>query len=428
MNIVVIGSGGREHALAYKISQSKLLKKLYCIPGNYGTGNIAENINISLSDFNEISDFCKKVAADLVVIGPEKPLVDGLSDYLREKGFKVFGPDSEAAKIESSKKFSKHLMQKYNIPTARFREFSHLQVEDAINYARNSTFPLVIKADGLAAGKGVVICKNFNEAKNQLYDVLINNKFGDAGKNIIVEEFMEGNEASIFAVTDGEKYICLPAAQDHKRIGDNDTGENTGGMGAYAPTPFVTDEVLFKTKKMIIEPVLKALKTEGKKFIGCLYVGLMINNNNPKVVEFNCRFGDPETQAVMMLLDGDFLELLYSAATENLNLNTVSQKNGVSICVVAASGGYPGKYKTGFEIKGLNGDLLENTVIFFAGVKEENKKVLTAGGRVLAVTTYNRENNLKKAQEICYNELSKINFDGIYYRKDIANKAIEYLK
>ncbi len=428
MNIVVIGSGGREHALAYKISQSKLLKKLYCIPGNYGTGNIAENINISLSDFNEISDFCKKVAADLVVIGPEKPLVDGLSDYLREKGFKVFGPDSEAAKIESSKKFSKHLMQKYNIPTARFREFSHLQVEDAINYARNSTFPLVIKADGLAAGKGVVICKNFNEAKNQLYDVLINNKFGDAGKNIIVEEFLEGNEASIFAVTDGEKYICLPAAQDHKRIGDNDTGENTGGMGAYAPTPFVTDEVLFKTKKMIIEPVLKALKTEGKKFIGCLYVGLMINNNNPKVVEFNCRFGDPETQAVMMLLDGDFLELLYSAATENLNLNTVSQKNGVSICVVAASGGYPGKYKTGFEIKGLNGDLLENTVIFFAGVKEENKKVLTAGGRVLAVTTYNRENNLKKAQEICYNELSKINFDGIYYRKDIANKAIEYLK
>ena len=423
MNVLLIGSGGREHALAYKISQSSQLNSLFILPGNPGTDKLGENINIPLNDYDSILSFCKDKSIGLVVIGPEQPLVEGLGDFLRKNEIKVFGPNKNAAEIEGHKAFAKNLMRKYNIPTADFVEFSISESVNAIEYLKSCNYPCVIKADGLAAGKGVLICNNFIEAEKVIDEIFNKKVFGPSGDKIIIEEFLTGEEASIFAITDGDDFVCLPSAQDHKRIGDNDTGKNTGGMGAYSPAPIITQKLLAEIDEKIIVPTLRALKNENKKFNGCLYNGLMITSAGPKVIEFNCRFGDPETQAVLPLLNGDFLELLYSAANGNLNKNAVKYNGGSAVCVVAASGGYPEAYKKGFEIKGLESED-EGVVVFQAGTKMQGNKITTNGGRVLGVTSVVQADNLKLAKQKAYNALSNIYFEGIYFRKDIADKAI----
>jgi phosphoribosylamine--glycine ligase len=422
MNVVLIGSGGREHALAYLISKSPNLTKLYIIPGNPGTQELGENLSIHGDD--EIALFCENNKIDLVVIGPEKPLVDGLANLLRLKGIKVFGPDSAAAQIEGDKSLAKWLMLKYNIPTSGFKVFIKSEYQLAIEYLKNVPYPTVIKASGLAAGKGVLISNNYEEAKSSVDDIFKNEVFGDAGDTIVIEEFMEGEEASVLAVTDGINYLCLPAAQDHKRIGDNDTGKNTGGMGAYAPAPIVTDELQHRIEKEIIRPTLEGLRNENRKFVGCLYCGLMITRDGPKVVEFNCRFGDPETQAVLPLLEGDFLKLLYSAASGKIDKEAIKYNGGSAVCVVAASKGYPDKYDKGFEISGLNKISTDDAIVFHAGTKKEGDKIVTNGGRVLGVTAVIDKNNLKLCKAKVYEALKKINYENIYYRSDIADKGI----
>lgn len=427
MKVAIIGSGGREHAIAYRLKKDKNLTKLFCIPGNPGTESIAQNISIDIQDKKEIVKFCVDENIDLVMIGPEQPLVDGLADYLKQYQIKVFGPSANAARIESSKSFAKQIMLDAGVPTARYQEFISNEFEEAKKYLAKSNYPLVIKADGLAAGKGVIICNDLSEATNTLDEIFRNKIFGESGNKIIIEEFLIGEEASVFAITDGNKFVCLPPAQDHKRIGDNDTGKNTGGMGAYAPAPLVNAEMLRRIEQEIITPTIKQLDKTGNKFIGCLYAGLMITGSGPKVIEFNCRFGDPETQVVLPLLDGNFLDLLYSAANENLNMNSVSYSGGCSVCVVAASKGYPDSYQKGFEITGLNIDDSE-IIVYHAGTKKINDKIVTNGGRVLGVTSVKPNIDLLAAQKKAYQALDKIYFDGIYFRKDIASKAFKHLK
>ncbi|MHB8852664.1 MAG: phosphoribosylamine--glycine ligase [Ignavibacteriaceae bacterium] len=422
MKVLLIGSGGREHALAYKIKESKLLEKLFILPGNTGTEGLGENVSGNMNDSNFILSFCKKEKIDLVVIGPEKPLVEGLADILRKSGINVFGPDKGAAEIEAYKSFAKGLMEKYNIPTAAYMEFNSQMMNEAEKYISNQNYPLVIKADGLAAGKGVLICNNYQEAASALNELFVKKIFGNAGDKIIIEEFLVGQEASIFAITDGEEFICLPAAQDHKRIGNNDEGKNTGGMGAYSPAPIVNEFILEQVQEKIIKPTLSALKTEGRKFNGCLYCGIMINNNEAKVVEFNCRFGDPETQSVMPLLEGDFLRLLYSTAIGKLDKESVRYNGGASVCVVAASEGYPDEYKSGFIISGLD-EASKEAFVFHAGTKKDGENILTNGGRVLGITSFIPTNDLSKAKEKVYRAMNKIHYNNIYYRTDISDKA-----
>jgi phosphoribosylamine--glycine ligase len=427
MHVLLIGSGGREHALALNIHRSKKLTQLYCAPGNPGTESFAINLDIDTSNPVLLINFCIDNKIDLIVIGPEQPLVDGLSDTLRIAGFYVFGPSSKAAQIESSKAFAKHIMKAANVPTAKYFEFDSSQITNALTYIKQISYPTVIKADGLAAGKGVFICGNEEEAQNAVSEIFEQKVFGLSGSKLIIEEFLEGEEASIFAITDGEKFVCLPAAQDHKRIGDGDTGKNTGGMGAYAPAPIIKPELLSEIENMIIKPTLDQMSKSGNKFIGCLYAGLIVTKAGPKVIEFNCRFGDPETQVVLPLLDGDFLELLYSAACGNLDSNSVYYSGGSSVCIVAASAGYPDNYRKGFEITGLE-NCDKNIVVYHAGTKKANDKILTNGGRVLGVTSVLDNYDLKSAKDIAYNAINKIHFDGIYFRKDIADKAFKHLK
>jgi len=427
MNVLVIGSGGREHAIALKIKQSKKLKSLYCIPGNPGTESFALNFTIDVNNHKSIINFCEDKKIDLVVIGPEQPLVDGLSDHLRSTGFKVFGPSANAARIESSKAFAKKIMIDASVPTAQYVEFSTAQLSEAIKYLEPVNYPIVIKADGLAAGKGVLICNNKSEAESAIREILEHRIFGDSGDKLIIEEFLVGEEASIFAITDGERFICLPAAQDHKRIGNGDSGKNTGGMGAYAPAPIITEELLKEIETRIIKPVLDQMLSTENKFVGCLYAGLILTKSGPKVIEFNCRFGDPETQVVLPILDGDFLELLYSSAVGNLNLNTVEYSGGCSVCVVAASKGYPDNYEKGFVINGLE-KIDDEVIVYHAGTKREDQKILTNGGRVLGVTSVLKTFDLKLAKELTYQAIHKITFDGIYFRNDIADKAIKTLQ
>ena len=424
MNVLVLGSGGREHALAWRISKSKLLKNLFISPGNPGTAGIGKNVELEPGKQN-IAEFCKTNDIDLVVIGPEQPLVEGLADFLRSENIKVFGPDGKAAEIEGSKSFAKELMQKYSVPTAAYKEFDNTEYGDASAYLKDYKFPAVIKADGLAAGKGVIICNNFIEAENALKEIFVEKAFGGAGSKIIIEEFLEGEEASILAVTDGDDYVLLPSSQDHKRIGEGDTGKNTGGMGAYSPAPVITSRILNEIESKIIEPVLEGMKKEGRKFSGCLYAGLMITSEGPKVIEFNCRFGDPETQAVLPLVGGDFLKLLYSAASGKLDKKAVNFPGGTAVCVVAVSGGYPGSYKKGLEIHGLDDTYTAELIIFHAGTSRKEDRILTSGGRVLGVTAVLKENDLQKARTLAYGALSRIKFKDMYYRRDIGIKALK---
>ncbi len=423
MRAALIGSGGREHALATKIAECRMIEKLFILPGNPGTKKNGVNVQINPDDQNAIIGFCLEQKIDLVVIGPEKPLIDGLADKLHNNGIKVFGPSQQAARIEGEKSFAKQLMKEYKIPTAEFILFSKNNYDEAITYLQSIKYPVVVKADGIAAGKGVTIAETLADAQEAVDDCFINSSFGSAGDKIVIEEFMKGQEASIFAITDGTDFVLLPAAQDYKRIFDGDKGKNTGGMGAYAPTPFVNENDLKKIADEIVEPVLKAMKEKGMPFVGCLYCGLMITNDGPKVVEFNCRFGDPETQVVLPLLDGDFCELLYSAACGMLKKDSVKYNGGASVCVVLASGGYPDKFKKGFVINGLK-NVFQNVNVYHAGTKEADGEIITNGGRVLNITSFTEKNDLIEAKRTAYEAISKINFTGIHYRKDIADKAI----
>jgi phosphoribosylamine--glycine ligase len=424
MNVVVIGSGGREHALALKITGSTLLDKLFIMPGNPGTRLLGENVNINTSDQNKVVEFCKQNKINLVVIGPEQPLVEGLANKLRENKINVFGPNKEAAQIESSKHFAKKVMREANVPTARYIPFTSKMLEPAKEYIREKKYPSVIKVDGLAAGKGVFVCNDSNEAESALNMIFNDKVFRESGEKVLVEEFLTGEEVSIFAICDGNEFVCLPASQDHKRIGDNDTGKNTGGMGAYAPAPVVTPELFEQIKNRIISPVVQNLKKRNSSFVGCLYAGLILTEDGPKVIEFNCRFGDPETQVVLPIIKGDFLHLLYSAATGKIDKTAVEYNGGSSVCVVAASGGYPDKYETGFEISGIN-ENKPDIIVYHAGTKEEGGKIFTNGGRVLGVTSVLLDFNLMLAKDLAYKALEKIHFNNMYYRKDIADKAFK---
>lgn len=424
MNVVLIGSGGREHALALKIAESKSLSKLYVIPGNPGTKTVAENVNLNISDHESIISFCSKNKIDLVVIGPEKPLTEGLSDELRNAGLAVFGPSKSAARIEGEKSFAKKLMMQYNIPTASFEVFLKEHYEEAITYLHKTKYPVVIKADGIAAGKGVIIADTFEDARDAIKECFVNSSFGTAGDKVVIEDFMTGQEASIFAITDGTDFMLLPAAQDHKRIHDGDLGKNTGGMGAYAPTPFVgSSEIQFVSEK-ILKPTLQAMREMDCEFVGCLYCGIMLTEEGPKVVEFNCRFGDPETQVVLPLLKGDFLQLLYSASISKLKKDSIKISDGTSICIVIASRNYPDSSEKGIVINGLENFPLENSNVIHAGTNEKDGRVVTDGGRVLGLVTNIEENDLKKCKETAYKAISKIHFDGMQFRKDISDKGI----
>jgi len=426
MNVLVIGSGGREHALCWKLSQSPKLSRLFCAPGNAGIAQLAECVSISADNLADLRDFAKQEKIDLTVVGPEAPLVAGIGDLFRAAGLKIFGPTRAAAQLEGSKAFSKRFMQKYGIPTARFTV--HTILEDAVKSLDKYPCPLVVKASGLAAGKGVIICPNRSAAEVALHDMLSLHRFGDAGASVIIEECLIGEEASILAITDGENYFCLPASQDHKRLLDGDQGPNTGGMGAYAPAPVITPALQAQVEKDILQPTLAGLREEGSPFTGCLYIGLMITKDGPKVLEYNARFGDPETQAVLPLYDGDLLEACLASAEGDISRLKSKTSSGAAVCVVLASGGYPGSYEKGKPITGLD-KVPDGVVVFHAGTKlsggmasPKDNQIVTDGGRVLGVTA--RAENLKAAVELAYRGAAAIQFEGKTYRKDIGKKGL----
>ncbi|OGS45480.1 MAG: phosphoribosylamine--glycine ligase [Elusimicrobia bacterium RIFOXYD2_FULL_34_15] len=413
MNILVIGSGGREHAIVWKLSKSNKIKKIFCIPGSGAISKIAECVNIDSLDFEKISDFVLENKIDLTVVGPEIPLSEGIVDYFNKKNLKIFGPDKRAAQLESSKVFAKTFMKKYNIPTASFEVFDNY--EKALKYI-NSNPSVVIKADGLAAGKGVFVCDNVKEAQDALKEIMVNKIFGEAGKNIVIEEKLSGEETSLLAFCDGKTILPLIPAQDHKRIFDFDKGPNTGGMGAYAPVNLVDK----KASDKIFDSFLNGINLEKLNFKGIIYVGIMLTKEGPKVLEFNVRFGDPETQAILPLLKTDLLDLVSATVNGELSKYKIEWYNGYCVSVVLASGGYPGKFEKGKEISGL--DNIKDAVVFHAGTKLENGKFLTSGGRVLNISAIGP--TLKESISKVYSNLEKIKFEGMHYRKDIAAKRL----
>lgn len=419
MNVLLIGGGGREHALAWKISQSPLLEKFFAIPGSPGIADFAECVaDISIEDNAALVNFAKDNAIDLVVVGPEAPLVNGLVDELNGAGIKAFGPNKLAAQIEGSKIFAKRLMKKYSIPTAAFEVFD--KPDDAKEYIRKQGAPIVIKADGLAAGKGVIVAQTLDEAISAVDEM---KTFGAAGNKIVVEEFMDGEEASVLALTDGEKIIPLIAAQDHKRVDDGDKGLNTGGMGAYAPAPIVDATIAAQVEEKILKPTINALKAEGITYRGCLYAGLMIQGGVAKVVEFNCRFGDPETQVVLPLMESDLLELMDACASGKLSDKNISWSKDSAVCVIMASGGYPKAYKKNLPIDGVTKAKSLGAMIFHAGTKLKDGEFVTSGGRVLGVTM--TAPTLREAVDKVYRCVEVIHFDGVHYRRDIAARALK---
>jgi len=425
MRILVVGSGGREHALAWKIASSPLTKDLFIAPGNAGTAAVGKNVPISPSKLDEILRFVEETDIDLVVVGPEQPLVDGLVDRLRAAGRLVVGPTASAARLEGSKRFAKDFMSRHGIPTAGYRSFGASELDEALAWIkRHPSGPFVIKADGLAAGKGVVICDTDDEAAVAVRAQLSGDAFGHAGQRVVIEDFMEGEEASVFAVTDGRDYCLLSPAQDHKRIGDGDTGPNTGGMGAYAPAPVVSSDMMDLVCREIIEPTITGMAEENTPYTGFLYVGLMIHRGRPKVVEFNCRMGDPETQVVVPMIASDFVELLLATAKGRLAETDVELRAGSAACIVAASAGYPGAYPKGIPITGLeDAESMDDVVVFHAGTQRmEDGSFQTAGGRVLAVTAL--ADRLGGAIDRAYEGLACINFAGMQFRRDIGMKGL----
>ena len=422
MNVLVVGSGGREHALCWKIKQSPLLKKLYCAPGNAGISQDAECVDISATDIEGLKKFVIENSIDLTVVGPEQPLSLGIVDEFQKEGLKIFGPSKSAAELESSKVFSKDLMKKYRIPSASYEVFDNF--DNAKTYLDSVKYPQVVKADGLAAGKGVIICESRDEAVSAVDSIMNQKIFGDSGSRVVVEEFLKGEEASFFVFTDGNDFIPLESSQDHKALLDGDKGPNTGGMGAYSPAPIVSDEIRNKIIEEVVKPTLDGMSKEGREYKGVLYIGLMIDGDNIKVLEYNCRFGDPEAQPLMMRIDSDILPILVSIADGKLSDKEIVWNSNPTVCVVMASKGYPGDYAKGIEIEGL--DLVKPSKelkIFHAGTKfGEDNKVLTNGGRVLGVTALGSD--ISSAISASYNAVNKIGDKVLYFRKDIGSKAL----
>lgn len=425
MQILLIGSGGREHALAWKLAQSGQVEKIFAAPGNPGIAAVekCECVELNLNDLDRVADFAEEHGIDLTVVGPEATLVAGIADVFAARGLAVFGPSKAAAELEGSKAFAKNLMAKYNIPTAFFKVCEDL--ETAKTYVKEKGAPIVIKADGLAAGKGVVVAMTEAEAYEAIDEMMgEQHKFGGAGARVVIEEFMQGEEASLLAFTDGEHIVPMIASQDHKRAFDGDKGPNTGGMGTYAPAPVLTDILRLRAVEKILKPVVAAMKAEGRTYKGCLYAGLMVCGDEVKVVEFNCRFGDPETQVVLPLLDGDLAEIMLACATGGLDKVSIGWHDKAAVCVVLASGGYPEHYVQGYPISGLDeAGKMPETVVFHAGTKISDGSVVTAGGRVLGVTAVG--NDIADAQERAYKAVSVISFKDMQYRKDIAWRALK---
>ena len=422
MRILVIGGGGREHALVWKLAQSPKVDKIYVCPGNPGMKNLAECVALPLTNLEAVADFAEKESIALTVVGPEATLVAGIVDVFNKRGLTIFGPTAAAAEIEGSKAFSKQLMAKYGIPTAFFKICE--DIETAKAYIKEKGAPIVVKADGLAAGKGVVVAMTEAEALAAVDDMMGDLKFGGAGARVVLEEYMEGEEASLLAFTDGDTIVPMVAAQDHKRVYDADEGPNTGGMGAYAPAPVMTDELKEKCVELVLKPTIAAMKAEGRKYQGCLYAGLMIKDDDIKVVEFNARFGDPETQVVLPLLASDLVEVMLACAQGRLHEVKVEWSDAATVCVVMASGGYPGSYEQGLPITGLaEANSLSDTIVFHAGTKEIGDTIVTAGGRVLGVTATGSD--IRAAKDKAYAAVKLIDFKDAHYRHDIAWRALK---
>jgi len=421
MKILVIGSGGREHALAWKIKQSPLAEKIYCAPGNAGISEIAECVDIKVTDIDLLIEFAEKNKIDLTVVGPEAPLVIGIVDRFQEKGLKIFGPNMGAARLEGSKIFAKEFMYEYNIPTAPFRTFD--DINEIKLFINKVEFPLVLKADGLAAGKGVFICEDKAEATEALEQLMGKKIFQSAGNEIVVEECLQGEEVSIIAVSDGKKYVLLESSQDHKRIFDDDLGPNTGGMGAYSPAPIATEELLREIEVCIIDPTIKGMEMEGTPFKGVLYAGIMVTKEGPMVLEYNVRFGDPEIQTILPRMKNDIIDLMLACCEDRVGEINMQWDARNCVCVVMSSGGYPGKYETGIKIHGLKKSALgKDAFVFHAGTKKEKTKILTSGGRVLGVTGLGK--TIEDAIKHTYEKVEMIKFDHCFFRRDIGAKAI----
>jgi phosphoribosylamine--glycine ligase len=421
MRILILGSGGREHAFAWKISQSSLCEKLFIAPGNAGTSQHGTNLNFGVNDFGAIKKCCIDEKIDLVLVGPEEPLVKGITDFLisdpQLKDLDIIGPSKNGAQLEGSKAFAKAFMKKYKIPTADYGEFTLDNYKDGVDYINKHGLPIVLKADGLAAGKGVVICENNLEALAEFELMIQRAKFGDASKKVVIEEFLQGIELSVFALTDGKNYVLLPEAKDYKRVGEEDTGPNTGGMGAVSPVPFADEIFMKNVEEKVIKRTIEGLKAEGLEYRGFIFFGLMKVGDEPYMIEYNCRMGDPETEVVIPRLKNDFLEMLVAAAKQELNKIKIEEDQRFACTVMAVSGGYPGDYEKGYVIKGLD-KVNKKSILFHAGTTTKDGKVLTNGGRVLCITSYG--NSIFEAVENSKEELQNISYTGMSYRRDIG--------
>ena len=424
MKILVIGSGGREHTLVWKINKSPLVKEIYCAPGNPGIAQIAQCEDIPVMDTKRLLNFVRKRKIDLTVVGPEAPLVNGIVDDFESKSIPIFGVSQKAAEIEGSKVFTKYFLKKYDIPTADFVTFNNFA--EAEKYLKSADIPIVVKADGLAAGKGAIVCTDRKSALAALKQMMVERAFGSAGDRVVIEECLVGEEASVLALADGEHLVYMAPAQDHKPIFDGDKGPNTGGMGAYAPAPVVDAELMQRIKNEIMEPTVRGMALEGRPYRGVLYAGLMITEQGPKVIEFNCRFGDPETQAILPLVETDLVEALMCVRDGRLNEIKWQESSRSAVCVVMASAGYPGSYEKGKPIRGLERDFGPNTIIFHTGTRVENGSFVTNGGRVLGVTSIG--DTVESAMKLAYQSVRKITFNGAYFRKDIGSKAIKRMQ
>ena len=427
MRILLLGSGGREHALAWKINQSVWTNPLYIAPGNPGTSQFGINVNIDISDFSAIRTFCIDEKIEMVVVGPEEPLVNGLCDLFKSDEIlrKIYfvGPSRQGARLEGSKAFAKAFMERHNIPTAGYKEFTSETYEEGIKYLQKHSLPIVLKADGLAAGKGVVICQNYLEAIAEFELMIQQSKFGEASKKVVVEEFLDGIELSVFALTDGKHYVILPEAKDYKRIGEGDTGLNTGGMGAVSPVPFATPAFMNKVEERIIKPTIDGLQMENIDYKGFVFFGLISVNGEPFVIEYNCRLGDPETEVVIPRLENDIVGLFVATFNGELDKVTVRVDPRAAVTVMAVSHGYPMGYEKGFEIKGLGENFGKGSLVFQAGTKEENGKVVTNGGRVFCITSYGK--HIEEAADTSLDMMGYVNYKGIYYRSDIGYEFIQ---
>lgn len=418
MRILVVGGGGREHAICWALKKSPKVTELYCAPGNGGIASVAECVPIQVNQFEEIAQFAIDQTIDLVVIGPDDPLSEGIVDHLEAKGLSVFGPRQNAAIIEGSKVFTKQLLKKYNIPTAAYESFE--RYEDAVAYLRRQQAPIVIKADGLAAGKGVIVAQTLDEAEKALHDIMVAKVFGESGNQVVIEEFLTGQEMSILSFVDGETVCPMVPAQDHKAVYDNDKGPNTGGMGTYSPLPHIPQAVIDESIKTIIKPTAKAMVAEGRPFRGVLFAGLMLTPNGPKTIEFNARFGDPETQVVLPRLKTDLLDIFLAAVNGRLDQMKIEWSEEAAVCVILASEGYPGSYPKGLPIEGLED--VQNSIVFHAGTAVKDGEVVTNGGRVLGVTALGRD--IAEARAKAYADADRIRFQGKHNRTDIAKKAL----